>query len=64
VFDEETLPLSAIESIGVAANNAYGITTVAVMKTATRTVTYTNWNLPRSLQRDQRELSGVTAMCR
>jgi hypothetical protein len=64
VFDEETFPLSAIESIGVAANNAYGITTVAVMKAATRTVTHTNWNSPRSLRRDQRELSDVTALCR
>jgi hypothetical protein len=64
VFDEETLPLSAIESIGVAANNAYGITTVGVMKAANQTVTHTNWNLPRPLQRDQRELSGVTAVCR
>ena len=29
VFDEETFPLRALESIGVAANNAFGVTTVA-----------------------------------
>ncbi len=34
VFDEETFPLSALNAIGVAANNAFGTTTVAVMNPA------------------------------
>lgn len=38
VFDEATLPLKAVEKIGVAANNAYGITSVAVLDVATGTV--------------------------
>ena len=31
-FDEETMPLRAVEEIGVATNNSYGITSVANMK--------------------------------
>jgi hypothetical protein len=33
VLDEETFPLAALESIGVAANNSYGTTTVNVLDT-------------------------------
>ena len=35
VFDEETFPLAAVSAIGVAANNAFGATTVVVMNPAT-----------------------------
>jgi len=45
VFDEETFPLAAIDSIGAAANNATGATTVAVMKPATGMVSRKQWNL-------------------
>jgi len=34
-FDRETLPLRTVEKIGVAVNNSYGITTVAVLDTLT-----------------------------
>jgi hypothetical protein len=44
VFDEETFPLSALNAIGVAANNAFGTTTVAVMDPATEKVTKRYWN--------------------
>jgi hypothetical protein len=48
VFDEETFPLSALNAIGVAANNAYGVTSVAVMNPATGDVKRRNWNLSQS----------------
>ena len=35
VFDEETFPLGALDAIGVAANNAYGVTTVVNVDPAT-----------------------------
>ncbi len=44
VFDDATLPLAAIEKIGVAANNMYGITSVAVLDVATGAMVHTNWN--------------------
>jgi hypothetical protein len=47
VFDEETFPLSALNAIGVAANNAFGTTTVAVMNPATEEISRQHWNLPR-----------------
>jgi len=31
VFDDQTFPLKAIEKIGIAVNNLYGVTSVAVM---------------------------------
>lgn len=31
-FDEETMPLKAVEEIGIATNNSYGITSVSKMK--------------------------------
>lgn len=46
VFDEDTFPLSALESIGVAANNAYGATSVAVFHPATGQISRQHWNLP------------------
>lgn len=44
VFDEETYPLNALSDIGVAANNATGVTTVAVMEPATGKVSRQFWN--------------------
>ena len=35
VFDEETFPLGALTAIGVAANNAFGVTTVVTLDPAT-----------------------------
>jgi len=48
VFDEETFPLSAVQSIGVAANNAFGATTVAVINAATQEIVRQHWNLPKA----------------
>jgi len=47
VFDDETFPLSAVRAIGVAANNAYGTTTVKVMNPATAEILIEHWNVPR-----------------
>ena len=49
VFDEETFPLSALNAIGVAANNSFGTTTVAVIDPANANVVRKHWNLPPSL---------------
>jgi len=49
VFDEETFPVSAVEAVGVAANNAFGVTTVAVMNPATEKISKRHWNLPHSV---------------
>ena len=38
VFDEETFPLGALDAIGLAANNAYGVTTVVSVDPASGTV--------------------------
>lgn len=46
VFDRETLPLRAVDRIGVAANNAYGITTVAVHNVASRATSTRYLNQP------------------
>jgi hypothetical protein len=35
VFAEETYPLGALDAIGLAANNAYGVTTVVIVDPAT-----------------------------
>jgi hypothetical protein len=48
VFDEETFPLSALSAIGVAANNAFGTTTVAVMDATTGKIIKKHWNLAES----------------
>jgi len=45
VFDEETVPLAAVNAIGVAANNAFGATTVVVMDPATGKSSRKHWNL-------------------
>jgi hypothetical protein len=45
VFDEETFPLAAVSAIGVAANNAFGTTTVAVMNPATGAISRKHLNL-------------------
>jgi hypothetical protein len=44
VFDEETFPLSALDKVGLAANNAFGTTTVVVMDVMTEKVTKRIWN--------------------
>jgi hypothetical protein len=46
VFDKETFPLSALSAIGVAANNAYGTTTVVRIDPASRESITMHWNLP------------------
>lgn len=44
VFDEETFPLRALGAIGVAANNSYGVTTVASFDPRTGKTFKTHWN--------------------
>ena len=44
VLDEQTFPLRALSSIGVAASNSFGITTVSVMDASTGKVSKTHWN--------------------
>ena len=44
----ETLPLKAIEKIGVATNNAYGITTVSVLDVDNMNIKNTIWNKPKT----------------
>ena len=44
VFDEETFPLKALSAVGVAANNAFGTTTVTVLETETGKVSRQLWN--------------------
>jgi hypothetical protein len=46
VLDEETFPLKSLHKIGVAANNAFGITTVVVLNCATGKFEKRHWNLP------------------
>ncbi len=46
VFDEETFPVRALDAIGVAANNAFGITTVQVLDPSTGRITTRHWNRP------------------
>jgi hypothetical protein len=43
-FDEETMPLNAIESIGAATNNSYGITSVSTIDVAKNLVKSTYYN--------------------
>jgi len=45
VFDEETLPLAAVNAIGIAANNSFGATTVRVMNPASGKASSKHWNL-------------------
>jgi len=46
VFDQETFPLSALNAIGVAANNGYGTTTVVRLDASTRKSVKRHWNVP------------------
>lgn len=46
VLDEETFPLRALGAVGVAANNAYGTTTVVRLDPATGSVTKSHWSVP------------------
>lgn len=43
-FDEETMPLKAIESIGVATNNSYGITSVSTINIEKNLIKNTYYN--------------------
>jgi hypothetical protein len=54
VFDDETFPLVALNAIGVAANNAFGTTTVVVMEPATGKISRKHWNLARTDATDLR----------
>jgi hypothetical protein len=49
VFDDETFQLAALNAIGIAANNAFGTTTVTVMNPATAKTSTQHWNVPESL---------------
>ena len=44
VFDTETFPLRALQTIGIAANNAYGVTSVATLDALTGRITRRYWN--------------------
>jgi hypothetical protein len=44
VFDGDTFPLAALDKVGVAASNAYGLTTVAVLDAASGRVSRRTWN--------------------
>lgn len=46
VFDAETFPIDALESIGLAANNSYGITTVTILNPSTGKTISTHLNMP------------------
>jgi len=46
VFDERTFPISAIDRVGIAANNAFGTTTVSVLDVSTEEVSKTYLNTP------------------
>ena len=43
-FDEETMPLNAIETIGVATNNSYGITSVSNLNVSANTIINNYYN--------------------
>ena len=52
VFDEETFPLGALSAIGVAANNAGGVTTVTTLDTGSGRLSKRRWNsAPREVAR-------------
>lgn len=48
VFDQETFSLAALSKVGVAANNAYGVTTVVCIDIKTREISTRHWNVPVS----------------
>jgi len=43
IFDEETFPIRAVETIGIATNNSYGVTTVTNLDTLTGSITHQHW---------------------
>ena len=45
-FDDQSYPLDALEAVGVAANNAYGVTTVSVFDPRTGNIRTRHWNQP------------------
>ena len=47
-FDGQSHPLDALEAVGVAANNAYGVTTVSVFDPRTGTTRTRHWNRPEA----------------
>lgn len=49
VFDADTFPMHALSAVGVAANNAFGISTVAILDPSTGKATKWHGNLPVSL---------------
>ncbi len=49
VFDADTFPLQALSAVGVAANNAFGVSTVAILDSGTGKVSTKHWNVPVSL---------------
>jgi hypothetical protein len=63
VFDEETFPLAALNAIGVAANNSFGSTTVAVIDPANANVVRKHWNLPPSLSLPPATTVSSEALC-
>lgn len=44
VFDNDTFPVQALAAVGVAANNAFGATTVAVLEPLSGAISTTHWN--------------------
>ena len=54
VFDAETFPLPALAQVGVAANNSYGITTVAVFNPATGQIRKQHWHQDDTAERGER----------
>jgi hypothetical protein len=57
VFDEDTLPLSALSAIGIAANNSTGVTTVVVIDVASATTVKKHWNQPSPAPSESPRLS-------
>jgi hypothetical protein len=56
VFDAETFPLSALSDVGIAANNAAGVTTVCHVDPATGKVRRKIWNEPPRDETSRAEL--------
>lgn len=54
VFDEQTYRLAELDAIGVAANNACGATTVALMDPATHQVRRCHWNVKQTEEYNDR----------
>lgn len=52
VFDEETFPIAALDSIGAAANNSFGDTTVVLINPRTGEISRRYWNAPSEMAVD------------